>query len=53
MTLDGMGPRMQRERKKDIFTSSKTKFGTWDNWFTTKMSVYPIIKTKIKENNLS
>ena len=26
--------------KKDILTSSKTKLGPWDNWFTTKWSGY-------------
>ena len=32
----------EKERKKDILTSSKAKFGPWDKWFTKKMGYLPI-----------
>ena len=30
---------------------SKTKFGTWDNWFTTKMGFTQLLKVKKKEKD--
>ena len=38
----------KKERKKDILTSSKAKFGLWDKWFTKKWDIYPCIESKNK-----
>ena len=36
------------ERERERLTSSKTKIGPWDNWFTTKWGIYPFIGSKNK-----
>ena len=39
------GCNWERERERERLTSSKTKIGPWDNWFTTKMG-YLLRETK-------
>ena len=40
------------ERKKDILTSSKTKIGPWDNWFTIKMGYLSIVARRRSSRSL-
>ena len=44
--VNGLAIGREKERERGTLTSSKTKIGLWDDWFTTKWGVYTIMKIK-------